>query len=72
MKYTEENLGDKINYDNDSGTYYDERIVEVYCGICSARFIGPIRQAGGFIGGHEAFHAWQFKIAMNAEDGMVA
>tara|TARA_R100000734_G_C3316012_1_gene108298 strand:+ start:387 stop:605 length:219 start_codon:yes stop_codon:yes gene_type:complete len=71
MKYTNEDLGKRIDYSDDSGSYYDERIVEVYCAICSARFLGPIRHAGGFIAGHEAFHAWEFKIAMNADDGMV-
>ena len=72
MKYTEDDLGKKLDYDESHGSYFDERIVEVFCSICSARYIGPIRQAGGFIAGHESFHAWEFKIAMNAEDGMVA
>ena len=67
MKYTEENIGDMITIEDDKGSYYEERIVLVYCQACGARFIGPIREAGGFLGGHEIFHTWEFKIDMNTE-----
>ena len=67
MKYTEENIGDMITIEDDKGSYYEERIVLVYCQACGARFIGPIREAGGFLGGHEVFHTWEFKIDMNTE-----
>ena len=67
MKYTEDNIGDIIEYSDERGSYYEERVVLVYCQICGARFIGPIREAGGFLGGHEVFHTWEFKIQMNEE-----
>tara|TARA_R110000765_G_scaffold47017_2_gene96800 strand:- start:1727 stop:1957 length:231 start_codon:yes stop_codon:yes gene_type:complete len=67
MKYTEENIGDMITIEDSKGSYYEERIVLVYCQACGARFIGPIREAGGFLGGHEVFHTWEFKIDMNTE-----
>lgn len=78
MKYTEtdnrnviwesDDLGSKYDFhDNDKGSTFEERIVEVYCIICAARFIGPIRQAGGFLGGHDLFHTWEFKIEMITE-----
>jgi len=67
MKYTEENIGDIVTIEDNKGSYYDERIVLVYCQACGARFIGPIREAGGFLGGHEVFHTWEFKIEMNTE-----
>jgi len=67
MKFTEDNIGDVIEYNDDKGSYFDERVVLVYCQVCGARFIGPIREAGGFLGGHEVFHTWEFKIEMNEE-----
>ena len=67
MKYTEDNIGDIIEYSDERGSYYEERVVLVYCQICGARYIGPIREAGGFLGGHEVFHTWEFKIEMNEE-----
>lgn len=67
MKYTEENIGELVTIEDDKGSYYEERIVLVYCQACGARFIGPIREAGGFLGGHEVFHTWEYKIDMNTE-----
>ena len=67
MIYKEENIGDIVTIEDDKGSYYEERIVLVYCQACGARFIGPIRHSGGFLGGHELFHTWEFKIEMNTE-----
>jgi hypothetical protein len=67
MKYTEDNIGDIVEFSDERGSYYEERIVLVYCQVCGARYIGPIREAGGFLGGHEVFHTWEFKIEMNEE-----
>ena len=67
MKYTEDNLGDIVEFSDERGSYYEERIVLVYCQVCGSRYIGPIREAGGFLGGHEVFHTWEFKIEMNEE-----
>ena len=30
-----------------NGTYFNERIVSVFCAMCGASFIGPSREAGG-------------------------
>ena len=67
MKYTEEDIGRVIDIDGDKGSYYEERIVMAYCQVCGARYIGPIREAGGFLGGHEVFHTWEFKMEMSEE-----
>jgi hypothetical protein len=67
MKYTEDNIGDIVEFSDERGSYYEERIVLVYCQVCGSRYIGPIREAGGFLGGHDMFHAWEFKIEMNEE-----
>jgi len=67
MKYTEDNIGDIVEFSDERGSYYEERIVLVYCQVCGARYIGPIREAGGFLGGHEVFHTWEFKIEMSEE-----
>jgi len=66
-KYTEEDIGNIVTIERDNGTLIDERIVMVYCQVCAARFIGPIREAGGFLGGHEVFHTWEFKIEYETE-----
>lgn len=67
MKYTEEDIGNIIDTDDIKGSYYEERIVLAYCPHCAARFIGPIREAGGFLGGHEVYHAWEFTVQMSNE-----
>lgn len=67
MKYTEEDIGTILDIDADNGSSYDERIVLVYCRVCSSRFIGPIKDAGGFLARHEFFHTWEFKMEMQTE-----
>lgn len=47
----------------DSGTYVCEEVVQVHCQVCGAEFIGPIREAGGFLGGHECYHRWEMLLA---------
>ena len=69
-KYTEDNLGDVITIVTKDGTYYDERIVQVFCPTCAASFIGPIRHAGGFVAGHDAYHNWEAETANAAEFGL--
>ena len=71
MTYTENDIGKIVSYETKVGSHLDERIVMVYCQICSAQFIGPIREAGGFIGGHEMFHQWGF-ANMVSVNGMEA
>tara|TARA_R110002167_G_scaffold146650_6_gene338155 strand:+ start:189 stop:401 length:213 start_codon:yes stop_codon:yes gene_type:complete len=67
MKYTEKNIGELIDFSDSKGSYTEERVVLVYCQVCGAKYIGPIREAGGFLGGHEVFHTWEFKVEMNEE-----
>jgi len=69
MSYTEEDIGKVVSYENHNGTLKDERIVHVYCQICSAQFIGPIREAGGFLGAHELFHNWEFAAMIQENKG---
>ena len=52
------------------GTYFNEMIVEVFCQMCGASFIGPTREAGGFLGGHECMHAWEISQIIGREDGL--
>lgn len=52
-----------------NGTYYNELIVNVFCQMCGAEFIGPSREAGGFLGGHECLHAWEFNQVLSRDDG---
>lgn len=54
-----------------NGTYFNEIIVQVFCQYCASEFIGPAREAGGFLGGHECFHAWEVSQAIGREDGLV-
>ena len=53
-----------------NGTYLDEPIVEVHCSVCGASFIGPAREAGGFIGGHECLHNWQLNRMLEGSGGL--
>ena len=66
-KYTEKDIGKIVEVHGENGSSFDERIVLTFCKICGARFIGTIREAGGFIGGHEMFHAWEFQLEMETE-----
>ena len=52
-------------------TYYTEPMVAVFCQVCASEFIGPSREAGGVLGGHECLHAWEITQAMSRDDGMV-
>jgi len=54
-----------------NGTYRNEPVVHVHCQVCTAEFIGPAREAGGFIGGHECLHAWELGQMMSRSDGLV-
>jgi len=67
MKYTEEDIGKVLDISDSKGSFYEERIVLAFCKICGSRYIGPIREAGGFIGGHEMFHTWEFQMEMETE-----
>ena len=55
-----------------NGTYINEPIVQVFCDICTAEFIGPAREAGGFLGGHECLHVWQLKQQQGEDNGLTA
>ncbi len=70
--WTREDVGKRIpERKTPNGTYYNEPIVNVFCQFCGSEFIGPSREAGGFLGGHECLHAWEISQAMGRDDGMV-
>ena len=50
-----------------NGTYVMEQVVQVHCQVCGAGFKGPIREAGGFLGGHECYHRWEMLLATMPE-----
>jgi len=68
MKYTKEDIGIIIDYTkDDDGSFFEERIVAVFCRLCGANFVGPINMAGGFLARHDFFHTWEFKLEMSEE-----
>ena len=67
VKYTEDDIGEVKDIDDNKGSFYDERIVMVYCSICGSKYIGPIHEAGGFLARHDFYHKWEFTIEMNNE-----
>jgi hypothetical protein len=69
VEYTEDDLGKVVSIKSKFGTYEDERIVMVHCDVCGARFIGPIREAGGFLGGHGLYHNWEAQQAALIAEG---
>ena len=70
--FTENDIGEILTLKTVKGTSFDERIVQVHCHICAASFIGPIREAGGFVAGHDAYHRWEANRAMSADSGLSA
>ena len=69
--WDEEDVGKRIvKRVTSNGTYFNELIVNVFCAMCGASFIGPSREAGGFLGGHECLHAWEFGQVMGRSDGL--
>jgi len=69
--WTHEDVGKRIvKRSTPNGTYFNELIVNVFCQMCAAEFIGPSREAGGFLGGHEGLHAWEFSQVMGRNDGL--
>ena len=65
MTYTKDDVGkESEELVDDSGTTLNAKIVHVFCQVCGEEFIGTRRQAGGFLGGHECYHAWEFAAAL--------
>ena len=50
-----------------NGIYTNEEVVRVFCQVCGSEFVGPIREAGGFLGGHECYHRWEMILAQLPE-----
>ena len=67
MAFTEDNLGELIEITTEQGKFIDEKVVMVFCEVCGAKFIGSIREAGGFLGGHQMYHAWEYKVEIVKE-----
>tara|TARA_R100000664_G_scaffold11200_2_gene18267 strand:- start:6201 stop:6431 length:231 start_codon:yes stop_codon:yes gene_type:complete len=60
-------VGDVVDVlETDNGTYFDCEIVSVTCPACGESFTGIIREAGGFIAGHQTYHEFT-----NAQDVMI-
>lgn len=69
--WTHEDVGKRIPVRvTPNGTYHNELVVNVFCAMCGAEFIGPSREAGGFLGGHECLHAWEFNQVLGRDDGL--
>ena len=60
---TEEDIGMISNVIATDGYYLQAEIVKVCCPACGEEFLGTKRHAGGFIGGHRAYHEFE-----NAQD----
>ena len=70
ITWTEDDIGEVVQISDNFGTTFEERIVQVFCPICFASFIGPIRHAGGFLAGHQTYHNWESEQAMTANRGL--
>ncbi len=61
-------VGDVIDkLETKEGTYFDCEVVSVSCAACGESFTGIIREAGGFIAGHQTYHEFT-----NAQDIMIS
>mgnify|MGYP001253379390 FL=1 len=68
-KFTQDDVGKVITITTETGTYYEERIVQVFCDVCAASFIGIMREAGGFLAGHDCYHKWEHSRGASAAQG---
>jgi hypothetical protein len=68
--FTQDDLGNIVTIITDNGTYHEERIVQVFCDICTASFIGIMREAGGFLAGHDCYHKWEHGRSSAAAHGL--
>ena len=50
------------------GKELDAEIVSISCPACGAEFVGTIRQAGGFISGHIAYHEFVNRMDVMVND----
>ena len=67
-KILRRDVGDTIEIlETKSGTYFDCEVVSVTCPACGESFTGLIREAGGFIAGHQTYHEFT-----NAQDVMIS
>ena len=68
MKYTMEDIGELVELTTETGRYIEERVVAVYCVVCGSQFIGIMREAGGFLAGHGAYHKWEYTQQATMEE----
>ena len=69
--WDEDDVGERIvKRVTPNGTYHNELVAHVFCSICGASFTGTSREMGGFLGGHECLHAWEFGQVMRRDDGL--
>jgi hypothetical protein len=69
-EFTQDDLGKVVTITTPNGTYYEERIVQVFCDTCAASFIGIMREAGGFLAGHDCYHKWEHTRGVAASHGL--
>ena len=62
------NEGDFITIEYPGGKELDAEIVSISCPACGAEFVGTIRQAGGFISGHIAYHEFVNRMDVMVND----
>ena len=60
--------GDFITIEYPGGKELDAEIVSISCPACGAEFVGTIRQAGGFISGHIAYHEFVNRMDVMVND----
>ena len=60
--------GDFITIEYPGGKELDAEIVSISCPACGAEFVGTIRQAGGFISGHIAYHEFVYRMDVMVND----
>ena len=60
--------GDFITIEYPAGKELDAEIVSISCPACGAEFVGTIRQAGGFISGHIAYHEFVNRMDVMVND----
>ena len=53
------------------GIFWDFKAKKVVIYFVTILVVGPAREAGGFLGGHECYHAWEISQAIGREDGLV-
>ena len=68
MKKNEMKEGDFLTVEYPGGREIEAEIVRLCCPACGAEFIGTMRQAGGFVSGHIAYHEFVNSMDLMVKD----